>query len=58
MQARWNVPAELLVPLPAELPLDHAALVEPVAVAVHDVRRADVQPGDQVVVVGGGRSAC
>ncbi|MEP6842717.1 MAG: zinc-binding dehydrogenase, partial [Pseudolysinimonas sp.] len=34
--------------------LDHAALVEPVAVAVHDVRRADLQPGQKVVVIGGG----
>jgi (R,R)-butanediol dehydrogenase/meso-butanediol dehydrogenase/diacetyl reductase len=54
MQDAWNVPAELVVPLPNGLPLDQAALAEPVAVAVHDVRRANVAPGDQVVVVGGG----
>jgi (R,R)-butanediol dehydrogenase / meso-butanediol dehydrogenase / diacetyl reductase len=54
MQSIWNVPAELLFPLPDALPLDHAALVEPVAVAVHDVRRARVAAGDYVVVVGGG----
>jgi 2-desacetyl-2-hydroxyethyl bacteriochlorophyllide A dehydrogenase len=54
MQSIWNVPAELLFPLPATLSLDHAALVEPVAVAVHDVRRARVAAGDYVVVVGGG----
>src|SRR4051812_46197607 len=30
LQGRWNVRAELLVPLPADLALDHAALVEPV----------------------------
>jgi (R,R)-butanediol dehydrogenase / meso-butanediol dehydrogenase / diacetyl reductase len=54
MQSTWNVPAELLFPLPATLSLDHAALVEPVAVAVHDVRRARVAAGDYVVVVGGG----
>ncbi|HEU5355410.1 MAG TPA: alcohol dehydrogenase catalytic domain-containing protein [Actinocrinis sp.] len=54
MQQRWTVPAETLVPLPGTLPLDHAALVEPTAVAVHDVGRAGVQAGEQVVVVGGG----
>jgi (R,R)-butanediol dehydrogenase / meso-butanediol dehydrogenase / diacetyl reductase len=54
MQSSWTVPAELVLPLPDELSLDRAALVEPVAVAVHDVRRAGVCAGDHVVVVGGG----
>ncbi|MEU8116499.1 alcohol dehydrogenase catalytic domain-containing protein [Micromonospora sp. NPDC048947] len=54
MQSSWTVPVELVLPLPEELPLDHAALVEPVAVAVHDVRRGNVSADDQVVVVGGG----
>ncbi len=54
MQAVWNVPAELVVPLPDSLPLEHAALVEPVAVGVHDVRRARITAGECVVVVGGG----
>ena len=54
LQELWNVPAEVLVPLPAGLRLDHAALVEPVAVAVHDVRRANLQPGQKAVVIGGG----
>ncbi|UFU07375.1 zinc-dependent alcohol dehydrogenase [Ruania halotolerans] len=54
MQSSWIVPAELLVPLPDDLPLDAAALVEPTAVAVHDVTRAEVAAGEFVVVVGGG----
>lgn len=54
MQSSWTVPVELVLPLPEDLPLDHAALVEPVAVAVHDVRRGNVTADDQVVVVGGG----
>lgn len=54
MQALWNVPADLVLPLPEELPLEHAALIEPAAVAVHDVRRANVGIDDHVVVVGGG----
>ncbi|MFE1002206.1 zinc-binding dehydrogenase [Streptomyces mutabilis] len=54
MQQRWTVPASTLVRLPATLPLDQAALVEPTAVAVHDVGRAGVREGEKVVVVGGG----
>ena len=54
LQQFWNVPAELLVRLPAGLALDHAALAEPVAVAVHDVRRSELVAGDRVVVIGGG----
>jgi (R,R)-butanediol dehydrogenase / meso-butanediol dehydrogenase / diacetyl reductase len=54
LQQFWNVPAELLVRLPAGLSLEHAALAEPVAVAVHDVRRSELAPGDKAVVIGGG----
>lgn len=54
MQQSWNVSADTLVALPAGLRLDHAALVEPVAVAVHDVRRAAINGGERVVVIGGG----
>jgi 2-desacetyl-2-hydroxyethyl bacteriochlorophyllide A dehydrogenase len=54
LQELWNVPARTLVRLPAGLPLDHAALVEPVAVAVHDVRRSELRAGDKTVVIGGG----
>lgn len=54
MQSIWNVSAELVFPLPESLPLAHAAFVEPVAAAVHDVRRARVGVGEHVVVVGGG----
>lgn len=54
LQGRWNVPVETLVALPSGLRLDHAALVEPVAVAVHDVRRSQLTPGQKVVVIGGG----
>jgi len=54
MQQRWTVPVSTLVRLPAGLALDRAALVEPTAVAVHDVGRAAVRAGERVVVVGGG----
>ena len=54
MQNRWTVPADVLVALPEGLSLRDAALVEPTAVAVHDVGRAELQEGERAVVVGGG----
>ncbi len=54
LQGLWNVPASTLVECPPDVRLDHAALVEPSAVAVHDVRRGRVGAGDSVVVIGGG----
>ncbi len=54
MQSSWTLPAKHLVKLPADLPLDVGALVEPTAVAVHDVRRGDVRAGERALVVGGG----
>jgi threonine dehydrogenase-like Zn-dependent dehydrogenase len=43
-----------LVPLPAGLSAADASLVEPIACSVHALRRAGVQPGDRVAVVGAG----
>jgi (R,R)-butanediol dehydrogenase / meso-butanediol dehydrogenase / diacetyl reductase len=54
LQSSWTVPARLLARLPPGLPLHRAALVEPTAVAVHDVRRAAIAPDEHVVVVGAG----
>ncbi|WP_116654629.1 zinc-dependent alcohol dehydrogenase [Pelagibacterium sediminicola] len=54
MQEVWTVPAHTLHALPEDMRLDHAALVEPVAVACHDVRMAGLKAGEDVVVIGGG----
>ena len=54
LQELWNVPADTLVRLPSSLDLRTGALVEPTAVAVHDVRRSGLQAGDRAVVFGGG----
>lgn len=48
------VPVRNVVTLPDSLPVELGALVEPMAVAIHAVRRAGVAPGDAVAVVGGG----
>jgi 2-desacetyl-2-hydroxyethyl bacteriochlorophyllide A dehydrogenase len=54
LQQYWNVPASTLVRLPSGVSLRDAALVEPVAVAVHDVRRSELGAGDKAVVIGAG----
>jgi 2-desacetyl-2-hydroxyethyl bacteriochlorophyllide A dehydrogenase len=54
MQEYWAVPTDRLLRVPATLSDDEAALIEPLAVATHDVRRAEVKAGDAVVVIGGG----
>jgi (R,R)-butanediol dehydrogenase/meso-butanediol dehydrogenase/diacetyl reductase len=54
LQEHWNVPASLLVRIPDGLALRDAALAEPAAVAVHDVRRAQLGVGERALVVGGG----
>ena len=54
LQQHWSVPAGLLIGVPEDLPLLTAALAEPTAVAVHDVRRGQVISSDHVVVIGGG----
>lgn len=48
------VPASSIVRLPSGLAVSDASLVEPVAVAVHGVRRGRISPADRVVVVGAG----
>lgn len=51
---RVRVPESCLVTLPTGLDVADACLVEPGGVAWHGVRRADIAPGERVVVVGGG----
>ena len=48
------VPRRVLYRLPDRLPFEHAALVEPFAIALHAVRRAPPALNDAVVVVGAG----
>lgn len=49
-----TVPTEGLVPIPDAVTDEQAALAEPLAVGLHAVRRAGVQPGDNVLVLGAG----
>ena len=54
MQEIWNVPAHTIHMLPDDIRMDHAALIEPVAVACHDVRLSRLQEGEDALVIGGG----
>jgi 2-desacetyl-2-hydroxyethyl bacteriochlorophyllide A dehydrogenase len=54
MQEYWAVPADRLLMVPDSISDDHAPVIEPLAVATHDVARAEVKAGDSVVVFGGG----
>jgi len=53
-QHKWNVPEHTVHRLPSDMSLKHAALIEPTAVACHDVRRGRVRAGEDVLVIGGG----
>lgn len=53
LSAAVNVPAHVAVPV-GDMSLEHAAMIEPLSVATHAVRLADVSDGDVVVVAGAG----
>ena len=48
------VPAHILFPLPKGMPFEHAAMAEPVSVALHAVGRIPIKSGDRAAVVGAG----
>lgn len=54
LQSMWTVPAHTLHRLPDSLSLEQGALIEPIAVACHDVRLGEVKAGEYCVVQGGG----
>src|SRR5687767_7276803 len=58
MQDYWTVPADRVLKVPDAISDADAPLIEPLAVAVHDVARAEVKAGDTVVVFGGGPIGC
>jgi L-iditol 2-dehydrogenase len=54
LQARYSHPAAWVYGLPPNMSWQEAAMVEPLSVAVHAVRRAKVRGGSRVVVLGAG----
>ncbi len=54
MTEEVRVPERCLVPLPAGVAVSEACLVEPLAVAVHGLRKAGLTGGTRVAVIGAG----
>jgi len=54
LQQYWNIFGFTLHHLPDSIDLKLSALIEPLAVACHDVRRSGVKEGEVAVVLGGG----
>lgn len=52
-----RVPAAVATKLPAVLSLTDGALIEPLAISLYGVKHARIQPGDKIVVLGGGTVA-
>jgi len=48
------VPEHIIYPMPDNLAFEHAAMIEPVSVAVHAVKRTPITKGDTAAVIGVG----
>ncbi len=53
-QEYFSVPADHVLKIPSSISLDHAAMVEPIAVAVHALARSGDVRGKKVVILGAG----
>lgn len=51
------VPTSVAVKMPSVLTMNDGALIEPLAVSLYGVRQSNIQPGDAVLVLGGGTVA-
>ncbi|RFN46896.1 putative xylitol dehydrogenase [Fusarium flagelliforme] len=54
----FKIPEDFAYKLPESISLEEAVLVEPLGVAVHGVRLADIRPGQSVIVQGAGTVGC
>lgn len=52
-----RVPTSVATKLPATLSMADGALIEPLAISLYGVKLANIQPGDRVLVLGGGAVA-
>ncbi len=48
------VPQHIIYTLPPSMPLEHAAMIEPVSIALHAVTRLAIERGERAAVVGSG----
>jgi len=51
---RVNLPVSNFIPVPPEISMEQATLIEPLAVALHSLRLASIQAGETVAVFGAG----
>lgn len=51
---RINLPVTNFRPIPTGMSCDEATLAEPLAIALHSLRLASIQPGETVAVIGAG----
>jgi L-iditol 2-dehydrogenase len=49
-----NLPVSNFLPIPAGMSLDHATLIEPLAIALHSLDLSSIQSGETVAVFGAG----
>jgi L-iditol 2-dehydrogenase len=54
LQGRYAHPASWVYPLPDSMNWEEAAMIEPLSVAVHAVRRSQIRAGMNVVILGAG----
>ncbi|KAM7198245.1 GroES (chaperonin 10)-like protein [Naviculisporaceae sp. PSN 640] len=50
----WTAPSDFCYKLPQNVSLQEGALIEPLAVAVHITKQANITPGQSVVIMGAG----
>lgn len=48
------VPANFVIPLPDNISFEEGALIEPLAVGIHAVKRADIKENSRVLILGSG----
>jgi L-iditol 2-dehydrogenase len=53
-QEYFAIEAQKVLKLPEEMAIEHAAMIEPIAVAVHALSRGEVIQGKKVIVLGAG----
>lgn len=51
---KLSLPARILYALPDDLSFEHAAMIEPVSIAIHAVKRVPIQDAATAVVIGAG----
>jgi len=49
-----NVDAKMALPIPDNMSMEDAAMIEPACVSYHGARRGNIKPGDTALVVGAG----